>query len=109
MTKSTMIAGWEEIDEQMHEYIAEIEKWRWLRRSLPFVDAIYVANSLTFNALHDDSDIDLVIITSPGRLRMARLWSAIFLFFLGLKRRRSRIRKKFCLSYFLFVSNWYIL
>ncbi|MDR0650197.1 MAG: hypothetical protein LBG59_02025 [Candidatus Peribacteria bacterium] len=49
----------------MDDYIAEIEKYATLYKSLPFVEEIYLCNSITFNALHQDSDIDLFIIARP--------------------------------------------
>lgn len=51
--------------EGIEEYIAVIHKYEWLRRSLPFVDMIYISGSITFNALQKDSDIDLFVVTSP--------------------------------------------
>lgn len=34
-------------------------------QSIPFISQIYLCNSITFNALHPGSDIDLCIITKP--------------------------------------------
>lgn len=44
------------------EYIAYIEKWQRVYRSIPWVQSIYLCNSITFNALQEDSDIDLFIV-----------------------------------------------
>jgi hypothetical protein len=58
-----------------------------------------VCNSLSFNAPHEQSDIDLTIITQEGRIRTARLFTLIATTVLWLKRRWSRTRKKRCLSF----------
>ena len=74
---NTDIFSWKKEHPLMDEYRQIIEKYARVRKSLPFVEAIYLANSLTFNALHDDSDIDLFMVVSPGRMRIARAVSVI--------------------------------
>ena len=93
--------SWAKPCEQMEEYIAHVDKLAWLWRSLPFVEAVYLANSITFNALHDSSDIDLFIVTSEKRIWTARWVSAVMFFILGLKRGRKRVAKKYCLSFYV--------
>ena len=88
-------------DERMKAYIEQIQKHARVWKSLPFVTHIYLANSITFNALHEDSDIDLFIITTQGRLRIARFMSRLILFFLGLARNWNKIQKKYCLSFYV--------
>lgn len=87
--------------EGMEEYVAFINKCATLWKSIPYVDTIYLANSITFNALHEQSDIDLFIVTSPWRIWTARLRSAVIIFLLWLKRGGKRIRKRFCLSFYI--------
>lgn len=85
----------------LDEYVAHIDRrWR-LYKSLPFVEHIYLCNSLTFNHLDEESDIDLFIIASPNRLWIARLWSRWLFSLLGLKRWGNLTRKKFCLSFYV--------
>lgn len=86
---------------QLGEYCVQVRRRWWLWRSLPFVDAIYLANSLTFNGLKDDSDIDLFIVTSPGRLWIARWWTAWLLWLLRIKKTHRQSRKRFCLSFYV--------
>ncbi|MEI8092547.1 MAG: hypothetical protein WCG98_10800 [bacterium] len=50
-------------NEYMEEYRKFIEKYSWLYKSLPFIQSIYLCNSITFNALNENSDIDLFIVT----------------------------------------------
>jgi hypothetical protein len=49
----------------MEEYLDEIVKHSKLYQSLPFIETIYLCNSLTFNALHQNSDIDIFIVAQP--------------------------------------------
>ncbi|MDR3168628.1 MAG: hypothetical protein LBU27_02515 [Candidatus Peribacteria bacterium] len=49
----------------MEEYLDEIAKHSKLYQSLPFVETMYLCNSLTFNTLHQDSDIDVFIVAQP--------------------------------------------
>lgn len=66
----------------LQEYVDHIHTLERLWRSLPFVEAIYIANSMTFNALHDESDIDLFLVVSSGRMWLARAVSNTVLFVL---------------------------
>lgn len=85
----------------MQEYVAYINAYGRLYKSIPFVKAIYLANSITFNALKDQSDIDICIVVKHGRMRTARL-RTLFLFTLfRIKRNGTNVRKKFCLSFYL--------
>lgn len=88
--------------EQMQEYISWVNKRSRVFRWIPGIEAVYLCNSLTFNALHHNSDIDVCIITTPHRLWTARLYSRCFLTLLWLRRwRQSGIRKKICLSFYI--------
>jgi len=65
----------QEPNEIMSAYLDHIESYARLYRSIPFVEQIYLCNSITFNALHNDSDIDILIVTKPGMMWLARAWS----------------------------------
>lgn len=49
----------------MAEYRAFVQKYTRLYKSIPFVQSLYICNSMSFNALHENSDIDLFIVTKP--------------------------------------------
>lgn len=83
------------------EYIDTIKQYERFYKSLPRVEEIYLSNSITFNALHKNSDIDLFIITTPGRLWTCRLISVIFFTLMGIRRFRASKKKKFCLSFYI--------
>jgi len=85
----------------LQEYTNFINKRSILYTSLPFVTNIYLCNSLTFNALHEKSDIDLTIITHPWRLWIARFRSLFLFSILRIKRSSSHMHKRFCLSFYI--------
>ena len=64
--------------------------------NFPFVRAVAISGSLSKNYIDDSSDIDYFIITSQGRMWVARtllvLYKKIFLF---------NSHKNFCVNYFL--------
>jgi hypothetical protein len=72
--------SWKKKNEFIDEYIEYINKYSRLYRALPFVKAIYICNSITFNSLRKDSDIDLFIITKANRLWLDRFFSAVLFF-----------------------------
>lgn len=51
--------------EYMYEYLKEIKKLKSTFQSIPFVEQIFLCNSISFNALDENSDIDLFIIAEP--------------------------------------------
>jgi hypothetical protein len=94
--------SWDKKNPYMEDFIKHIKKYSRLYRSVPFIQSIYLCNSITFNALHEDSDIDVFIVTKKWSLWRARLWSTILFFLFGLKRGGIRgKKKKFCLSFYV--------
>lgn len=84
------------------DFLHHIKKFNWVYKSIPFIQSIYLCNSITFNALHEDSDIDIFIVTKKWSLWRARLRSTVVFFILGLKRGGVRgKKKKFCLSFYV--------
>lgn len=89
-----------EKNKYMDEFIQFIDKYWKIYQSIPFIKEIYLCNSISFNALKENSDIDLFIITRKNSIRRARFFSLLFFFLLWLKRWKT-IRKKFCLSFYI--------
>jgi hypothetical protein len=85
----------------MNEYLQEIEKYAQRYKSLPFIQEIFLCNSITFNALHENSDIDFFIITQPNRIRSAKFRAMVLFSFIGIKRTLNKKAKKICLSFFV--------
>lgn len=89
-----------------HDVIAfERKMWRahrvasWIA-CLPFVRGIAVCNSLGFQMVHEDSDIDLFIITAPDRVWSARWWVTGLLALLRMRPGEAR-RDPVCVSFYL--------
>ncbi len=87
------------------EYLTFLKKWSWLYKQFPFVDAIYLANSMSFNWLHADSDIDLFVVAQERRVWLARFFMTLMMWVYSIKRRGKIIRKRFCLSFFVDRNN----
>jgi len=87
--------------EYMDEYLNEIKRLKSTFQAIPFVQQIFLCNSISFNALDKDSDIDLFIIAEPGRIRTVKFRSMILFTFKWAKRFWKKTRKKICLSFFI--------
>jgi len=87
--------------ECMDEYLSEIKRLKSTFQSIPFVEQIFLCNSISFNALDENSDIDLFIIAEPGRIRTVKFRSMILFTLKWAKRFWKKIRKKICLSFFI--------
>ena len=93
--------SWNERSKFMDEYIHFINKWWFLYRNFPFVKEIYLANSISFNALSSDSDIDIFVVCYQWRVWTARLFMSLFMLIFWIKRNNKIFSKKFCLSFFI--------
>lgn len=91
----------DEKSEYMDEYLNEVKRLKSTFQSIPFVEQIFLCNSISFNALDKDSDIDLFIIVEPGRIRTVKFRSMILFMLKWAKRFWKKTRKKICLSFFI--------
>ena len=85
----------------MDEYLKEIKRLKTTFQSIPFVEQIFLCNSISFNALDENSDIDLFIIAEPGRIRTVKFRSMLLFAIKWAKRFWKKSRKKICLSFFI--------
>lgn len=74
-------------------------------RSVPFLRAIFVCNSVGEEQALKDSDIDFFIVTEKKRIWIVRLFVTFILTIFGLRRARSRIKNKICLSFYVTEEN----
>lgn len=95
----------EEKNQFMDTFIKEINSHWKLYKSLPFVSEIFLCNSITFNALKEDSDIDIFIISKKDAIWRARFFSALFFKILWLKRSLKNKKQKYCLSFYITDDN----
>ena len=72
-----------------------------LFRCLPFIRTIAVCNSLAYSNTREDGDLDLFIITDPGRVWTVRLFTAGLSKLFGWRPRQAHARDAVCLSFFL--------
>ena len=85
----------------MDEYLQKINELKDIFQSIPFIEQIFLCNSISFNSLDENSDIDLFIITKPWRIRSVKLRSMILFTLKWVKRFWKKSRKKICLSFFI--------
>ena len=87
--------------EYLDEYLQEIKRLKLTFQSIPFVQQIFLCNSISFNALDDNSDIDLFIVAETGRIRTVKFRSMVLFTLKWAKRFWKKTRKKICLSFFI--------
>lgn len=87
--------------EYMDEYLNEIKRLKSTFQSIPFVEQIFLCNSISFNALDENSDIDLFIVAKPWRIWSVKFRSMILFVLKWAKRIWKITRKKICLSFFI--------
>ena len=90
-----------EISPLMDEYLKYIQKWDRIFKSLPFIKTIYLCNSISFNKINENSDIDIFIVSSKKALRRTRFWSTVVFRIIWIKRSMIHKKKKFCLSFYI--------
>lgn len=73
------------------------QKLSWI----PGIEMIAVVNSLSMFATHEDSDIDLFIVTKPHHIWLVRFLVTLTFFLLGVWRHGEDIAGNFCLSFFV--------
>jgi len=80
-----------------------LNKYHFLYKQIPFVDSIYVCNSLSFKSINENSDIDLFIVTKDNRMFLAKLF--IWLFFKIFWMYGTHQKDKFCIWFYVSKSN----
>ncbi|MFH1030375.1 MAG: hypothetical protein V1770_03905 [bacterium] len=74
-------------------------------RCIPFVKMIGVCNSLSYNNACEESDIDIFIISSAGKIWTTRLIAAGILKILRLRPTETNSKDKICASFFISEGN----
>lgn len=89
-----------------HNKIAE-QRWKRFKKAaqwlfcVPFIKQVYVTGSLSANNASDNSDLDVLIVTSSNRLWIVRFLAAMFLSLPRLRRHGNLIKNRVCLHWFL--------
>jgi hypothetical protein len=98
------------VDRHLKSLVAK-RLWRRVNRFrpifglIPYIKMIAICNNLAYNNTKPGSDIDLFIITKPGRLFISRLLVTLWLQLFGVRRHGNKIEGRFCLSFFATEEN----
>ncbi len=68
---------------------------------LPWIEAVYACNSLGFFHAKPESDIDLFIVTRPGRIWTSRFFAVLIAELIGFRPKDNRAKDGLCLSFFV--------
>ncbi len=82
-----------------------VNRFRPIFGLIPYIKLVAVCNNLAINNSKPGSDIDLFIVTKPGRLFTSRLILTLWLQLFGVRRYGSKISERFCLSFFATEEN----
>lgn len=74
-------------------------------RSVPFLRAVFVCNSVAAGQATLDSDIDFFIVAAPGRIWIARFFCNLILRLWGLRTYGDNLCNRVCLSFFVDEDN----
>lgn len=85
------------VEEKMQIAVRAGKKIRWI----PFVEAMFVCNTVAGGGVKKTSDIDVFIIIKNGRLWISRFLTTIIMSLFGLRRSKTKIINKICLSFYV--------
>ncbi|MCB9798852.1 hypothetical protein H6758_03955 [Candidatus Nomurabacteria bacterium] len=69
-------------------------------RWIPFLQAVFLCNQFEVST-RDESDIDFLIVTKPGRIWVARFFCILVLGIMRLRIQKKTRKSKICLSFFI--------
>lgn len=69
-------------------------------RYIPFVEAMFVCNTVALSTAKQNSDIDVFIVVESGRLWLTRLLVTVWLTLFRLRRDNRCVADKICLSFY---------
>ncbi len=72
---------------------------------VPFVRGVFVCNTLSIGVPDEDSDIDVFIVVHKGRIWLARFLATLSLSLFRLRRTKTKIKNKICLSFYVTDDN----
>ena len=83
----------------------KVNKMRKVFDSIPFIKLIAVTNNLSYDNPKSNSDIDLLVITTPNRLFTARMLLTFWTHIFGIRRHGKKVAGRLCLSFYLTEDN----
>lgn len=78
-----------------------VKKRRWIFSNIPFLKQVFVSNTLAYNNVHSNSDIDLLIIGKSERLWTVRAFLLIWLNLFGWRVRGIKKSGQFSPEFFV--------
>lgn len=82
-----------------------VNKTRKVFNWIPFVKLVAVANNLSYDNPKSNSDIDLLVVTTPERLFTARMLLSFWTHLLRVRRHGKKVAGRFCLSFYITEDN----
>jgi hypothetical protein len=82
-----------------------IKKTTQLFEYIPWVEDVYLVNSVSFGAPHEGSDLDLLVVCKDNLIWLTRVWTTFIFWIHGLWRYGDDIEGKVCLSFFITKSH----
>jgi len=76
-------------------------RYRFVFLATVFIQGVFVSGSVAQGLAKDESDIDVLIITTRGRLWTARLFLTIWTSLLGIRRKGNKIKDRICLNHYI--------
>lgn len=77
------------------------QKFLPFMRHLPFIRAVAVSGSEAINNSGEGSDIDLLILSAPRRIWLARVFATAYFQVLGMRRHGPLVANRFCLNHYI--------
>lgn len=74
-------------------------RWTWIFRWIPFVEEVYLCNSLTLAQADRESDIDVFVVMRRGRMFLGRVFLLLIFHILGLRRHGAHVAGRWCFSF----------
>ena len=79
----------------------KVRQCGWMLSLCPFVKMVAVCNSLAYENVKPESDIDLFVVTKTGHLATARFFMKVLTQIFGVRVHHNKIAGRFCLSFFV--------
>jgi len=89
------------VEEKMNIAKKAIKKIHWI----PFVEAVFVCNTVAFGWPKKESDVDVFVVVKKGRLWLTRFLVTTRLSFANLRRNKKQVSDKICLSFYVTDDN----
>lgn len=85
--------------------LVRARRWAgWIART-PYIRGVFAYGSLATGNTREESDLDVFIVTEPGRIFTARFLVSLFTEMFGIRRTRIKVRDRICLNHYVTASS----